>query len=358
MNDIDMKDFEWTPVGNYKTEFTGELDGNNYAVNNFYLTKGVSSSSVYMGIFGCIKDAIIQNMTLNNVFLTNSGSSSSGGNNHYAGIIAGYATYSSILNISINDSTINYFSYDIYLGGIVGYASTTTIKDIEIKTYISSTDGKIGGVCGYGINSTKIKNINLYTKISSNGYLGGVVGMSAGVTIDNGFVYADLNDYTYGGGIVGYSELVTNIKGIDVIGKLYKGGGDSGAFVGSISYSTNIERCSSNMDVYFIGQIRATTKIIDCFNYSNYGVVYQTFADVYITNSYWVGKDISKMTTSTYIHNTSSISINGLTDKSILTKEYFTDTLGWNTQIWDFDNVTSEGYVLPMLKGHYNYLDN
>jgi hypothetical protein len=293
------------------------------------------------------------------VFLTNTGSSSSSSSKgYYAGIIAGRAENSSILNISINDSTINYFSYNIYIGGIVGYASATTIKDIEIKTYISSTDGKIGGVCGYGINSTKIKNINLYTKISSNGYLGGVVGMSAGVTIDNGFVYADLNDYTYGGGIVGYSGSVTNIKGIDVTGKLFKVNSESGSFVGYIAYSTNIERCSSNMDIYFIGQNRATTKIIDCFNYSNYGVVYQAFTDVYITNSYWIGKDISKMTTSTYIHNTSSISINGLTDKSILTKEYFTDTLGWNTQIWDFDNVTSEGYVLPMLKGHYNYLDN
>lgn len=56
--------------------------------------------------------------------------------------------------------------------------------------------------------------------------------------------------------------------------------------------------------------------------------------------------------------NTNSFALAKITDKTILTCEYYTEILGWNSQVWDFENVTSDGYVLPMLKGKYNYLAN
>ncbi|MHB1221679.1 MAG: filamentous hemagglutinin N-terminal domain-containing protein, partial [Gammaproteobacteria bacterium] len=157
--------FNFTPVGNNVTPFTGVLNGANFAINDLY----INSAGIYSGLIGFTSAAaIISNLGLN--------------------------------NLSISGSSVN-------VGGIVGWnlgSITNSYASGTIST--TSTSGLLGGLIGRnaGAISTSYANVNLSGAAFN---VGGFVGLNAaGGTITDAYALGSVTSSTatgFGGGFAG-----------------------------------------------------------------------------------------------------------------------------------------------------------
>ena len=160
--DIDLSDYDWTPIGNATYPFKGNFDGRGHCVNGLKVMKVETvSGAVYAGLFGCTSVGILRNL---GVRLADEGiQANSTGGSAYAGGIAGYAH--NIFNCYVvGEGTIEAsFSREgnnIYAGGIVGYLddngsltncyATVNVK-VEPKGIVN-----VGGIVGYGSSNSTI----------------------------------------------------------------------------------------------------------------------------------------------------------------------------------------------------------
>lgn len=196
-NDIDLNKAAFTPIGHTKS-FYGTFDGSNYKISNI----NIQVSSSYAGLFGSIKNATIQNLTING------GSVKQTAYAGKAGGIAGYMHNSKIincvnLNVSIEIETNSGFTA---AGGIVGYSySTSSINSINRCTNYAS------------VNNDNYSNI----KSNAGGILGGSAYGTTNISLCKNFgtiecgtrIYSASNyskndfistEYPYSGGIVGH----------------------------------------------------------------------------------------------------------------------------------------------------------
>lgn len=158
--DIDLSDYDWTPIGNATYPFKGNFDGRGHCVNGLKVMKVETvSGAVYAGLFGCTSVGILRNL---GVRLADEGiQANSTGGSAYAGGIAGYAH--NIFNCYVvGEGTIEAsFSREgnnIYAGGIVGYLddngsltncyATVNVK-VEPKGIVN-----VGGIVGYGSSNS------------------------------------------------------------------------------------------------------------------------------------------------------------------------------------------------------------
>jgi hypothetical protein len=132
MNDIDLVDVTWQPIGSATdtersvTYFSGNLDGNNKVISNLSLsyTDSIPNS---IGLFDTIDNASIKNLILENCSIYSEDNNS---HDMSLGILAGTAYDSTIENCSINNShiiinnNVNDYSFDVYVGGLVGNLNT------------------------------------------------------------------------------------------------------------------------------------------------------------------------------------------------------------------------------------------
>jgi hypothetical protein len=114
MGDINMSIYTGTQyriIGNSTTKFIGTFDGNGHFISN--LTYTTTATTNYIGLFGYILNATIQNLGLENVSI------SSGGD---------------------------------YIGGMVGYNSSGTIIDCYVNGSVNGK-GNIGGLLGMSVGT-------------------------------------------------------------------------------------------------------------------------------------------------------------------------------------------------------------
>ncbi|WP_302993398.1 GLUG motif-containing protein [Parabacteroides goldsteinii] len=160
--DIDLSDYDWTPIGNATYPFKGNFDGRGHCVNGLKVMKVETvSGAAYAGLFGYASVGILRNL---GVRLADEGiQANSTGGSAYAGGIAGYAH--NIFNCYVvGEGTIEAsFSGEgnnIYAGGIVGYLdddgslincyATVNVK-VEPKGIVN-----VGGIVGYGSSNSTI----------------------------------------------------------------------------------------------------------------------------------------------------------------------------------------------------------
>ena len=182
MNDITVKNTQWTPIGTESKPFGGTFDGNGKTITGLTCT---DQSKDYVGLVGYADGATIQNVTVKdsefngNKYIgavcgfivgssitggtitgcTNSGSTvkgwrnsgSSGDPGRNIGGIVGRAKYATVQRcVNTGDVTgIN------YLGGIVGYTEYATVQDCGNTGEVRPTGEGIfyGGIAGY-VNGT------------------------------------------------------------------------------------------------------------------------------------------------------------------------------------------------------------
>ena len=185
--DIDLSDYDWTPIGNVSNPFKGNFDGRGHCVNG--LKVETVSGSAYAGLFGCTSVGILRNL---GVRLADAGiQANSTGGSAYVGGIAGYAH--NIFNCYVvGEGTIGAsfsgMGNDIYAGGIVGYLApdgslTNCYATVNVKVEPKGIVN-VGGIVGYGSSNSTI----------SHTYATGDVETGTGAK------------YYYAGGICGYLQ--------------------------------------------------------------------------------------------------------------------------------------------------------
>ena len=190
--DIDLNNEEWTPIGpSESSAYTGTFDGQGHTVKNLSVTVNVQPGRA--GLFGCVKDGTIRNLSITGdvkragLFgcviggairkLTVAGSVSCTVDQGWCGGIAGYAERETIENCA-SLCTVSYTGKDARVGGIVGYVPSSSSMTIICDCYnIGNITGSsdTGGICGYNL-SGRIFNCYNVGEITGGNYVSKIVG--------------------------------------------------------------------------------------------------------------------------------------------------------------------------------------
>lgn len=261
VNNIDLKNEEWTPIGQKEgNKFKGVFDGNNKTISGLSITENnvaVTDPNFdhYVGLFGAIDGGTVKNLTV-------------------SGAVKGKAA-----------------------AGIVARMESGLIENCTSNVTVEGTNnGKAGGiVCLANVNECTIKNCNNYGKVSGI-TTGGVAGIAAYVnkntTIENCTNHADVGSATdrYSGGIAGYltTGAAINIKGCENKGAVvaYE---QAGGIVGITTQVSIIENCTNSGaisagDGGFAGGIAGSTSQSTVKNCKNTATVHGKFAGGVIGN--------------------------------------------------------------------------
>lgn len=217
-------------IGTANNEFTGKFDGVDY--NIFGLTINRSGEG-YVGLFGAVDGATINNVTL-------VGGSITGGQS--VGAIVGSARDSVISN-STNSTAVN---GDYNIGGIVGDAQNSTLTNLINTGTIGAATGdgnRIGGLVGNLQESSLGGNSYNLGAVTSVGHdVGGLVGHAYDATIGDGtnLVYnrLDVTGAYNVGGIVGNMEGST-VQNAENSGTVLATGYDDGNYTFHTDYTGN-----------------------------------------------------------------------------------------------------------------------
>ncbi len=145
------------------TTFTGVFDGNTHIISNLTInTSGASTS--YLGLFGCLDNAVLKNLGIKNLNITTGASSQSIG--ALAGLNAG------TIEECFAQGTITGGNASVYIGGLVGQ-NGSIIQNCYADVDVSSAGQYIGGLAG-----TCLGAFNCYAAghISGGSAVGGFAG--------------------------------------------------------------------------------------------------------------------------------------------------------------------------------------
>ena len=217
--DIDLGYAPWTPIGSESNSFSGSFVGNGHVISNL----NVSSSSSYVGLFGCISGTI-SGFTIDNATVFASGAV------EYIGIACGY-TVNIITDVKVDGYVDAKDSTNV--GGLVGY-SNSAISYVESTAEIIGFE-KVGGIVGCAEVSTVVyENLVSHGAVSGGNYTGGIFGALYGsnnvVYVDESASNSDVHGKAYVGGIAGFIEgkvgsVIQSTTSVgDISGEYYVGG--------------------------------------------------------------------------------------------------------------------------------------
>ena len=293
------------------------------------------------GLIGYISNAAA---TITNC--TNSGNVSANSSNSYtyAGGLVSYIEYGPVATITnctnsgdVSANANSPTSYT-YAGGLIGYARNFTITNCTNNANVSaSTTGDnafVGGLVGHADAGSTITNCINSGSVSSTRFAGGLVGYIYDSTITNctnsGDVSASTTDYNaYAGGLVGYlsnaTVTITNCTNGGNVSASSSSSNYAGGLVGYVDHYSvvTISNCANS------GSISST--------HITGGLVAEAHGNVTISNSY-----------SLVIGN----GYNGgaCTAEQLNSKEFYTETLDWSEDVWDFSELDIENGKYPTLK--------
>ena len=189
----------FSPIGNDSSyPFSGKYDGQGKSVTGLY----INDNTVYSGLFGRVTNAVIKDISVAGE-ITKTGSSSA----EYAGGIVGYATYSTISGCT---SEVAITGGD-HVGGIVGMIEhdNKVIGCVNKGNLVSGS--QMGGITGHTYYSGNIivacyntGNVSKGNDDTTPHYTGGIVGYNSSAVIsacyNTGDIYQTSSSY---GGISG-----------------------------------------------------------------------------------------------------------------------------------------------------------
>ncbi len=208
---IDLQGVNWIPIGFYwdsseiagevPNSFNGHFDGNGKTIRNLKLNSFDGYDNV--GLFGAVTNAQIHDLTI-----IPDGTIKG---NDRTGVVVGYADSSEIRNITVKNANISSTGIS---GGIAGEISNSVIENADCeKIMIDAKDGSeviyVGGIAGIASDST-IVDCQVSTGIGSEriqgtGYVGGIAGYQNSTDIFNTYINGTIGGYhsTAIGGVTG-----------------------------------------------------------------------------------------------------------------------------------------------------------
>lgn len=262
-DNIDMSSIaNFAPIGTQEHPYTGTFNGNNHSISGLSV-----SGSDYVGLFGYVNGATIQNINLCDSKIT---ATNAGGIGTSTGGIVGFATGAAkIENCSTNNIRID-----------------------------AANSRHIGGIIGRGEGSTKISNCTNTSSFGGTYHVGGIAGSLNGSSITNsgnsGNLPATLATGSVGG-IVGFTR-----KGqISICYNTGKVTGGSNADVGGIAGT--FQSSLSISDCYNVGDVQGD-RYIGGIAGSAYGTVRCCYNTGAVTGSQYSGGVIGNNSTTTIDH--------------------------------------------------------
>ena len=172
MNDINLSEHNWYPIGTYSVPFSGEFDGQNYTISGLVCEENELDGCGLFGAVGYFSDDKIHG-SVKNVKVLNSRVKGK----LYVGGICGFCDAGTIENC-FSDATV---SGSDFVGGIIGYAwvhnenwgvdeslqkkHLPVVKDCLYSGTSVKTTGTKGAVVGGAVSTDYIVN-NYYTEAS------------------------------------------------------------------------------------------------------------------------------------------------------------------------------------------------
>jgi hypothetical protein len=253
----------FTPIGITAQPFKGTFDGNGYTISGIYINSNILQ---FTGLFGYVDNGKLKGIKITNSIVKGkyqvgglvgaianensfiescSFSGTVAGTGNYVGGLVGQAIRTKIKNsysagevngtgyavgglTGYNGGTIensysnsNVIGNDIYVGGLVGQNQTESINDKINNSYSTGTvkgnDG-VGGLVGYitAVSSFTLNIANSYSTgaVTGNNNVGGLFGVYAGANTQNSYATGNVNGKTGVGGLVGSYNISTNTKNI------------------------------------------------------------------------------------------------------------------------------------------------
>lgn len=251
VGDIDLAGITWTPIGSTRSAFSGQLNGNAHTIKN--LT--VSTSEQYAGLFGLVKNTVIESLTIEGGDVT----CERGGTSYCGGLAGGgalTATNVHLTNVKVKGG--------YYAGGILGFGGGT-ITDCSNAS--GSVEGRYaGGMTGRGSTNGSFEFIRCTNSAAIKGeaYAGGISGDRSG----EGNIFENCrNEGSVNGGIA---------SGIAIYGQSFiactnagEVKGQSGMACGITNRANYVERCGNTGDVSgstASGITWHAIKIENCYN--------------------------------------------------------------------------------------------
>lgn len=236
VQEINLSEAEWVPIGNEKTIFEGTLDGRDQNICNLF----ISSSDNDIGLFSELGlTAIVKNLTI-------SSASVSGSQN--VGAISG-SSKGEISNCKIKTSKV---LGESGIGGISGRTCNNiydcTINDSQIRGETECVGGVVGcgdfhGPYSYDIKKCRVKN----SKVVGENYVGGIVG------------------YKGQGSSAGYygMNIIQSFNASEIIGTKCVGGILGGSYHFNTGDSVSVKECHNSGNIsgtkYIGGIVGRTT---------------------------------------------------------------------------------------------------
>lgn len=215
-NDIDLQNFQWTPIGNTDNPFRGNFDGNGYTIANLYIDNS-GKPACPAGLFGkalgnSLKDVNIDGVNIN--------VRDAVGKSEATGSLVGTCIVSEISGVNVNNVNItSYRQSGGIAGAMYGSLNNCTAENVDINlalqplgdgTYDNGDKaGALVGLTQSDNGESNTFNNNSATNITITGYrdLGGLFGMMtrtfANNTITNANIYITLENadkYVFEGG--------------------------------------------------------------------------------------------------------------------------------------------------------------
>ena len=202
-NDVDLAGQQFVPIGTYNNRFKGNFYGNGHVIKNLTITdtsvlsdpftNSSLGNSYRAGLFGDIYEAKLYDIGLENV---NINLSIDGDDKVYAGALVGQDEHYSEINNCYSTGSV---STDGYAGGLVGLTWGASVSNSYSNVNVN---GSIVG--GLVASSTLIKISNSFATGNVNGFTaGGLVGTVNSSTISNSFATGNVVSTQKAGGLLG-----------------------------------------------------------------------------------------------------------------------------------------------------------
>lgn len=227
-----MELLSWIPVGNFDNPWKGNMDGQGHTISNLY----IKTAQSYVGLFGCIEDATIQDLIFDTAKVENV-------NTIYkktfcTGILAGFArayVHSYPAHIKGIKTTDNCTVIgQVRTGGIVGQTNI----NLEICENHSSVKGgmEVGGIAGTSEN-INIKRCTNYGTVENDGsYIGGIIGYAYETSIEDCANYGKITSTGWhAGGIAGYTMDNSSIQNVFSYGDVTNTKDNPGIIIGYVN---------------------------------------------------------------------------------------------------------------------------
>lgn len=307
-NDIDVSNLTGTNAI-IDGSFTGRFDGQGHKIIGNTLP-----------LFEKLYFSYLDNLTVEGTRINT--------DNTQVGAIAKSVLLTNMSNIIVNDAQV--ISNQDQIGGAFGYVQQIMLENCHVKNTQVQGKGNIGGLIGYAKNATIRESSVNATVVGSGNSVAGFVGLLQDSDVFNSYTLGEITGNQNVAGFVG----VSNSSRIDSSFSSAKINtrGNSGGFIGQGLNSTKL---TNNISL---------GNCINAYKFDG-----RTLNDIIANyqNNYEFEEAIGMSTL-----NRAGIEFNGkiaiASLNNIMSTEFYTNTLKWNNEIWDFSNIADEG--LPKLK--------